>query len=331
MPAVVVIFDLPVADHDPGMGHGPEQVEVEAFVAEPAVEGFDVAVPPGLAGWDERQPDAFAGPIRHRGAGQFGAVVAAQHGWVAAVGGEPVEFVDQLVAGNGAFDESAEAFAGVLVDDGDNLDRPAIGGGVELEVDRPHSVRRLCGHRLSGGGAEPFAAAALRHPEPFVAPQPLDLLVVDVPALPAGVVVGPTVTPPRVGFGVVRQPLPQPGVRVDRRRRGGSPRPPRQATGPGRDPPTNGCSRSLTICRGRESWSSATAGMCNPPLPTYGETSPRPEQGSCTPCTWPLTAPPWRSSNTLRTSKSSFESTSVAVGRWRSVPASTRAKRLRPY
>ena len=128
------------------------------------------------------------------------AVVATQHGWIATVGGKPVEFVDQLVAGNGAFDESAEAFAGVLVDDGDNLDRPAIGGGVELEVDRPHPVRRLGRHRLSGGGAEPFATTALRHPEPLVAPQPLDFLVVDWPALSPGVVVGPPVTPPRVGL-----------------------------------------------------------------------------------------------------------------------------------
>src|SRR5829696_2331399 len=36
--------------------------------------------------------------------------------------------------------------------------------------------------------------------------------------------------------------------------RTGSPRLPRQATCPGRDPPTNDCSRSLTICRGPESW-----------------------------------------------------------------------------
>src|SRR5829696_1713558 len=112
MPAVVVIFDLPVADHDPGMGHGPEQVEVEAFVAEPAVEGFDVAVPPWLAGWDERQPDAFGSPVGHRCAGQFGAVVAAQYGRVAALVGEPVQLVDQPVAGDGSLDESAEAFAG---------------------------------------------------------------------------------------------------------------------------------------------------------------------------------------------------------------------------
>src|SRR5215203_5759412 len=33
------------------------------------------------------------------------------------------------------------------------------------------------------------------------------------------------------------------------------------------------------------------AGMCNPPLPTCGETSQLPGQGSCTPCTWPLVIP----------------------------------------
>jgi hypothetical protein len=49
---------------------------------------------------------------------------------VAAFGGEAVEFVDELVGGNGAFDEPAEAFAGVLVDDGDDLDGSAVGGGL---------------------------------------------------------------------------------------------------------------------------------------------------------------------------------------------------------
>jgi hypothetical protein len=58
MPAVVVVFGLPVAGHDSGVGQGPDQVE--AFVAEPSVERFDVAVPPRLPGRDEREPDPFA-------------------------------------------------------------------------------------------------------------------------------------------------------------------------------------------------------------------------------------------------------------------------------
>jgi hypothetical protein len=222
MPAVVVVLGLPVADCDPRVGQGPEEVDIEAFVAEAAVEGLDVAVPPGLAGWDECEPDAFAGPLGHRGAGQFGAVVAAQHGRVATLGGESVELVDDLVGGDGAFDQSAEAFAGVLVDDGDDLDGPAVGGGVELEVHRPHPVRRIRGHRAGRGcDADALAAPGLGHPEPFVAPQPLNLLVVHRPALTAGIMVSPAMAPPRVGLGVVPQPLSQSGVRVGRCGRGG--------------------------------------------------------------------------------------------------------------
>jgi len=55
----------------------------------------------------------------------------------------------------------------------------------------------------------------LRDAEALVAPQPLDLLVVDKPAFAAGIVVGAAMAPPGVGFGVVAQPLPQCGVQVD--------------------------------------------------------------------------------------------------------------------
>ena len=53
---MLVVLALPVGDGDPGMGQGPEQLDVQAFVAEPAVEGFDVAVAPGFAGWDDASP-----------------------------------------------------------------------------------------------------------------------------------------------------------------------------------------------------------------------------------------------------------------------------------
>jgi hypothetical protein len=42
------------------------------------------------------QAGAFAGPVGDGGAGEFGAVVAAQHGRIAPVEGEAVEFVDQV-------------------------------------------------------------------------------------------------------------------------------------------------------------------------------------------------------------------------------------------
>jgi hypothetical protein len=42
-----------------------------------------------------------------------------------------------VLAGDAALDHAAEAFAGVLVDDRDDLDRSAVGAGVELEVGCP--------------------------------------------------------------------------------------------------------------------------------------------------------------------------------------------------
>src|SRR5271166_6800033 len=76
-------------------------------------------------------------------------------------------------------------------DDRHNLDRPPIGGDVELEVHRPHPVGRIRAHRgRSGGGAVTFTSPPLRHPQPFLTPKPLDLLVIDDPTLAAGVMVG---------------------------------------------------------------------------------------------------------------------------------------------
>jgi hypothetical protein len=101
--------------------------------------------------------------VGHRDAREFGPVVAAEHGRVAALGGDAVEFFDQVVCGDVALDQAAEAFAGVFVDDGGDLDGFAVGGGVELEVDGPNPVRGIGGRQVRGrGDARAFAAAALR-------------------------------------------------------------------------------------------------------------------------------------------------------------------------
>jgi hypothetical protein len=49
------------------------------------------------------------------------------------------------------------------------------------------------------------------------APEPLDLLVVDGPAVGAGVVIAGAEPAPRVVLRVLAQPLPQPGIRVGHR------------------------------------------------------------------------------------------------------------------
>jgi len=59
-----------------------------------------------------------------------------------------------------------------------------------------------------------FTSPPLRHPQPFLTPKPLDLLVIDDPTLAAGVMVGRPKPAAGMVLGVVAQPGPQGGVRV---------------------------------------------------------------------------------------------------------------------
>ena len=76
---------------------------------------------------------------------------------VAAANASVVKLVDQVVGGDGAFDQPAQAFSGVFVDDGHHLDRSSVGGGVELKVDRPHPIRSV-GNWRAGRGACAYPA-----------------------------------------------------------------------------------------------------------------------------------------------------------------------------
>ena len=214
MPAVVVVFGLPVADHDLGVEQRVEAVDVQALVAEPAVERLDVPVVPGRAGRDVEQAGAGAGPVGHRVADELGAVVGSEHRGGAADGDEVLEVGGEPVRGDRPFDEPADALAGVLVDDGADLDRTALLVRVELEVHRPHEVRCDRCRGVDGRRPNAFAATPLRDAQPFLAPEPLDLLVVHDPPLAAGIVVGPAVSPPRVLLRIRPQPVPQRQVRV---------------------------------------------------------------------------------------------------------------------
>jgi hypothetical protein len=54
----------------------------------------------------------ISGPVRrHFGTSQFGAVVAAQDAGVAALGGQAIQFGNEVRAGHVAFDQAAEAVA----------------------------------------------------------------------------------------------------------------------------------------------------------------------------------------------------------------------------
>src|SRR6218665_834927 len=92
--------------------------------------------------------------------------------------------VGEPVSGEGAFHEPADAFAGVFIDDGADLDRSALLVGIELEIDCPDRVRLgRCG-RVEGRGTDAFAAPTPRAPQALLPPEPLDLLMIDAPASP---------------------------------------------------------------------------------------------------------------------------------------------------
>ena len=107
-------------------------------------------------------------------------------GPAAALADDLVEHADGVVGVDRAGDPDREGLAGVLVDDVEQLQRPAVDGGVELEVERPDVVGPLGPQprRRHGRLAEPLALPLpLRHPQALLAPQPLDLLAVHRPAL----------------------------------------------------------------------------------------------------------------------------------------------------
>jgi hypothetical protein len=76
-----------------------------------------------------------------------------------------------VLAGDTALHEATEALAGMFVDDGDDLDQPALSGGIELKVDCPHPVGRIGSRDVgSGGGAAAFAPPPLRHSQTLFTP-----------------------------------------------------------------------------------------------------------------------------------------------------------------
>lgn len=110
-----------------------------------------------------------------------------------------------------------QRFTGVLVDHRCNLDGLAVDGGVELEVDRPHHLRGVGDHLRRRGRPGPFTRAVDTPLQPLLAPQPMDLLHVDLLAF---VVTqrrpGPPEPMTRMLGGVGTQPGPQIGIRIGR-------------------------------------------------------------------------------------------------------------------
>jgi len=123
---------------------------------------------------------------------EFGPVVAADERWGWVEAGELLQHRNDLFGFVAPAHPDGQAETALLVDHAEELEPPAIGGGVELEVHRPYLVRvlslvtshrdvsRACPLLLLGGG--PLQA--------LLAPEQVYPLVVHRPAFPPQQAVG---------------------------------------------------------------------------------------------------------------------------------------------
>src|SRR5213079_788096 len=88
------------------------------------------------------------------------------------------------------------------------LEDPAVDGGVELEIERPDLVSALGAQVACRGCGRPEThplPATGRHPKALLAPEPLDPLAVCLPALGAKQRPGAAVAEARMGAGDLPQ------------------------------------------------------------------------------------------------------------------------------
>jgi len=200
---VGVVLDAPGLDNNSGFSQGCELLDVQQLVPAPAVEGFDEGVLPGAVGLDvERLGVAQAAPVPQDPGDELGAIVHAQVLRWAVENDEALQDVDQAICGDGTVDLHGEGLPGELVDDVGQHETAVGGRLVELEVDGPDVVGMRGPEPRRRLEADPAALSTDLGPaQALFAPQALDALSVDGPALtaqqlvgrlpaPAGVVVG---------------------------------------------------------------------------------------------------------------------------------------------
>jgi hypothetical protein len=115
-----------------------------------------------------------------------------------------------LVGIAGSPDPHGQGFAGVFVDDVEELEPAPVGGLVELEVQRPHVVGPLgAQQRPTAWRSGPFAAARRRTAKSLVTPQPPGAFAVDGAPLPPQDRMRRLPSPAGMGPGVLAEPTPQ--------------------------------------------------------------------------------------------------------------------------
>lgn len=131
----------PLLDYDTRFLQAVEDLTIEQLVPEPPVEGLVVAVLPMGAGLDEERGDAkLLEPGADGRRGELGAVVGADMFRYAAGQHDVGQGFDHFEAAETALDPKRQAFAGVLVDQGQRAQGSAVVGLAGDEVVAPDVV-----------------------------------------------------------------------------------------------------------------------------------------------------------------------------------------------
>jgi hypothetical protein len=152
-----VVVLSPGFDQDLGLGTSAESLEVQAFVAELAVERLVGTVLPGLARIDQGGVDSIVGyPLQESVADELRAVVGAQVGRRAVQADQARKNVNHAPRADAAGDIDGQAFVGKFIDDGQAFHLLPVRAGIKDEVVGPDVVCRR-GRQWTRTGRRPPA------------------------------------------------------------------------------------------------------------------------------------------------------------------------------
>jgi len=174
----------PLFDDLAGVGQAPKPVDIEAFVAELAIEALQVAVlhrPPRL---DEIQLDVvFVGPDVERLPGELGAVIQRDPLGGAVPEEELLQQPHYPLAGQRRVDVDREALARDDIEHIEGAEAASVAEHVVHEVHRPR-LPRLPGYcSRSPRRTRHALALPLADRQPFQPIEPLDAFAIDAPQL----------------------------------------------------------------------------------------------------------------------------------------------------
>ena len=206
-----------------GVGHAREPVLVEALIAEPAVERFDLGVLIGCARFDQAQSDtAFMRPGQHGSAAELLGILRAQHPREATDTRTAVEGPGHRSSPAGASGDDGNRFGRGIIDTRQTRDHASIGRSVEHDVGGPHVVGCLRAHQGLSTGDRDLLPSSASDLQLGFGVQPLDAFVVH-PMTGAPPPLSGSAPPPPTrlrGIAPALRAAPRPATGRDRKRAG---------------------------------------------------------------------------------------------------------------